>query len=91
MILLGLAQPEAQSGCPIAKTITKKKIVKMLSRFHVYSCFKDHIFSYKLEQYRNHIYKQKFPWKQMPTFLFHWFERILGWHYLIKARCVNEE
>ncbi len=85
MILLGLAQPEAQVGCPIAFTYTKSEIVNLLSGFKVYACSKDHIFPYKIEEYKQYLYVKKFPWNLMPGSLFHWFEKSLGWHYLIKA------
>lgn len=86
MIHLGLAQPEAQTGCPIAFTYTKSDILKLLSPFHVYSCEKDHIFPYKIEEYKQYKYVWKFPWNVMPLSLFHLFEKWLGWHYLIKAK-----
>ena len=85
MIHLGLAQPEAQTGCPIAFTYTKSDIVKLLSSFQVYSCEQDHIFPFEIEQYKRYIYAKKFPWNIMPDALFHVCERLLGWHYLIKA------
>ena len=83
MILLGLAQPEAQTGCPIAFTYTKSEILKLLSTFDVYSCQKQHIFPYKVKEYKQYSYQKRFPWNIIPCCLF---ERFLGWHYLIKAR-----
>ena len=85
MASLGLAQPEAQSGCPIAFTYTKDDIVKLLSGFNVYSCEKDHIFPYDIEEYKRYSYKKTFPWNVMPESVFHYFETVLGWHYLVKA------
>ena len=86
MIFLGLAQPEAQVGCPVAYTYTKPEILKLLSPFNVYSCRKDHIFPYKIEEYKQYLYVKKFPWNVMPAPLFRWIEGALGWHYLIKAK-----
>ena len=85
MINLGLAQPEAQTGCPIAFTYTQKEISNLLSSFNVYACQKDHIFPYKIKEYKEYIYKKRFPWNLMPKSIFHLFEKSLGWHYLIKA------
>jgi 2-polyprenyl-3-methyl-5-hydroxy-6-metoxy-1,4-benzoquinol methylase len=85
MIALGLAQPEAQSGCPIAFTYTQSEVRRLLGHFQVYSCEKDHIFPYKIEEYKQYIYQKRFPWNLMPQSLFHAFEQWLGWHYLIKA------
>jgi len=86
MIFLGLAQPEAQYGCPIANTYSKKDILKLLSGFDVYYCAKDHIFPYKIPEYKNYIYVKRFPWNIIPESIFHVFEKQLGWHTLIKAK-----
>lgn len=84
MIKLGLAQPEAQNGCPIAYTYTKNEIKKILSNnFIVRSIKKDHIFPYKIKDYVAYRYIKKFPWNIMPHFLFRWIEKSLGWHLLI--------
>jgi 2-polyprenyl-3-methyl-5-hydroxy-6-metoxy-1,4-benzoquinol methylase len=85
MINLGLAQPEAQNGCPIAFTYTRKDILELLSSFDVYSCCKAHIFPYKISEYKHHIYVKKFPWNITPHSMFNLFEKFLGWHFLIKA------
>lgn len=86
MILLGLAQPEAQANCPIAFTYTKSDILELFSPFKVYSCEKDHIFPYRIEEYKQYVYVKKFPWNVMPAFLNRWCEKNFGWHYLIKAK-----
>lgn len=86
MINLGLAQPEAQRGCPIANVYTKDDILELLSSFDVYSCEKDHIFPYRIKEYKQYIYKKRFPWNLMPARVFRLCERLLGWHYLIKAK-----
>lgn len=85
MIKLKAAQPEAQAGCPVAYTYTKRQIRKLLSAFNVYSCEKCHIFPYRIRYYKQHIYKKRFPWNVMGERLFGWCEKMLGWHYLIKA------
>ncbi len=85
MINLGLAQPEAQSGCPIAFTYTQADILKLLANFEVYACRKDHIFPYSIKEYKEYSYVKKFPWNAMPEPLTHLFEEWLGWHYLVKA------
>ena len=86
MILLGLAQPEAQTGCPIAFTYTKSDILSLLSSFKVLDCHKDHIFPYKIAEYKQYQYVKRFPWNLMPPSLFRWVERCFGWHYLITAK-----
>ncbi len=89
LILLGLAQPEAQQGCPIAEVYSKNDILHLLSAFNVYSCRKDHIFSYDVQEYKKYNYVKSFPWNFLPGFVFHFFEKFLGWHYLIKAKYVE--
>ncbi len=86
MIFLGRASPEAQEGCPIAKSYTKKSILRLLSDFNIYYCKKDHIFPYKIKEYKNYIYRKKFPWNIVPKTWFRFLEKTLGWHYLIKAK-----
>lgn len=85
MILLGLAQPEAQAGCPVAFTYTKSEIFRLLSSFRIYSCQKAHIFPYKIPEYKQYKYVKRFPWSIMPSPIFNLCEHLLGWHYLIKA------
>lgn len=86
MINLGLAQPEAQGGCPIAFTYTSSDISKLLSSFNVYSCQKAHIFPYKIAEYKEYRYVKKFPWNITPQPIANLIERFMGWHYLIKAK-----
>jgi len=86
MICFGLAQPEAQSGCPVAYTYTKKELQHLLEGFKITDCWKDHIFPYKIEAYKNYNYQKAFPWNVMPGFVFRLFERLLGWHYLVVAK-----
>jgi ubiquinone/menaquinone biosynthesis C-methylase UbiE len=86
MINLGLAQPEAQKGCPIAYTYTKNEILNLLSSFDVFYCQKHHIFPYKIPQYLKNNYVKKFPWNVLPSTAFHKLEKLAGWHYLVKAK-----
>jgi hypothetical protein len=86
MIALGLAQPEAQYGCPIANAYSKKEIINLLSSFDVYSCAKDHIFPYKIPEYKQYIYVKRFPWNILPAYFTGLVEKYLGWHYLVKAK-----
>ena len=91
MILLGLAQPEAQYGCPIANTYSEQEVLKLLSHFSVYSCEKDHIFQYKIPEYKKYIYEKSFPWNAMPNSFIRFIETTFGWHMLIKAKRAQVE
>lgn len=86
LILLGLMQPEAQTGCPIANTYSKSGVRNLMKGFEVFSIVKDHIFPYKIAQYKKYEYKKSFPWNITPRPIMRWFEHCFGWHLLIKAK-----
>jgi 2-polyprenyl-3-methyl-5-hydroxy-6-metoxy-1,4-benzoquinol methylase len=86
MILFGFDQPEAQTGCPIAKTYSAKDVRKLLRDFEVISITKDHIFPYSIPEYREYRYVKTPLWRYMPETLFYLLKRYLGWHLLIRAR-----
>jgi SAM-dependent methyltransferase len=89
MIEAGLDQPEAQSGCPIARTYTYEQVEKLLApHFRVESIEQAHIFPWKVEDYVEHRYVKQ-PWfEAMPVDVFEALERRMGWHLLIMARPV---
>ena len=51
-----LDQYEAQDNCPIAYTYTNDEIYDLLRRFSNIKIEQDHIFPYKLDDYKNNIY-----------------------------------
>ena len=86
MIESGLDQPEAQYGCPIAKTYTKKDVIELLEGYEVLSIEQDHIFPYQIEPYKKGEYIKQ-PWfESMPDQMFRTLEKNLGWHLLITAK-----
>jgi len=85
MIALSLAQPEAQTGCPIAKPYSCNNIKQLLHEFNILSIRKEHIFPYVINKYVNYEY-EIVPWfKWMPKRCFRFLERHLGWHTLIRC------
>lgn len=79
-------QPEAQSGCPLARTYTPESAEALLQGFKVTSVRQDHIFPYVAEKYVHYEYEKQ-PWfDAMPDKLFQALERRLGWHLLIEAK-----
>jgi SAM-dependent methyltransferase len=82
MIYLGLDQPEAQSGCPVANTYTFDQIRTLLSDFDL-DLKKDHIFQYEIESYKKYKYEKTWFWKNMPECITRFLETRLGWHTLI--------
>ena len=86
MILSGLDQPEAQNGCPIAKTYSNEEVHSLLKDFEIIEIKQEHIFPYVIEKYVNHEYEFQ-PWfKAMPTDMFKALEKSLGWHLLIRCK-----
>jgi SAM-dependent methyltransferase len=85
MIWLGLDQPEAQYGCPIAHTYSAREVKELLNGFTVTSIVKTHIFPYRIAEYRKHQYVKVFPWSVMPGKLMDFCKSFLGWHLLITA------
>ncbi len=86
LIAVGIAQPEAQTGCPIAFTYSANEARKLLAGTTVTSIAKDHIFPYNIEEYKEYRYVKNLPWRFMPQWLFHAYETLCGWHLLIKAQ-----
>lgn len=86
MVEIGLDQPEAQSGCPIAYTFSHDEIRELLRDYQILSIEQDHIFPYIIEKYVNYEYVKQ-PWfSAMPPEMFHTLEKKLGWHTLIAAK-----
>lgn len=77
---------EAQLGCPIAYVYSKKDIKKLLKDFEILEIRKDHIFPYKIEDYIKHKYNKKFLFKILPSSIFKFLEKLMGWHMLIRFR-----
>lgn len=85
-INLGLMQPEAQTGCPIAYTYSKNELVNLLNGYEIISSWKEHIFYYKINEYKQYKYVYSFPWNIMPMRLCKFMEYMFGWHYLVIAK-----
>tara|TARA_Y100001968_G_scaffold283587_1_gene282332 strand:- start:988 stop:1761 length:774 start_codon:yes stop_codon:yes gene_type:complete len=86
MIEVGLDQPEAQYGCPIANTYSKEEVIDLLQGLKVLSIDQKHIFPYKINDYKQGKYNKE-PWfESMPPEMFDVLQKKLGWHLLIKAK-----
>jgi SAM-dependent methyltransferase len=82
--LFTLQQPEAQGGCPLAKTYSVHDAREMVWRagFRAVLVKKAHIFPYRIKEYVKHEYKLAFPWNFIDPKKV---EKYLGWHLLIHA------
>lgn len=78
MINEGLEQPEAQSGCPLANTYFKSEIRKILetNSFECTSIEKNHIFPFKVPEYRNYRYVKQEWFESMPVNIFNALQKL---------------
>lgn len=86
LIWLGLDQPEAQYGCPIANTYSAREVRELLKGFEVVSITKAHIFPFRIPEYKTGEYRKTLLWRLMPEYVARLMRRYLGWHLLITAR-----
>ena len=78
---------EAQTGCPVTYTYTKRELKDMLEAhgFRVVDIFVDHIFPYRISDYIEYRYCKEWYFRWMPPALFRWLERHFGWHLCVTA------
>ncbi len=73
---------EAQTGCPVTYTFTRRSLAALLTqcgfrpeRFDV-----EHIFPWRVADYVEYRYVKEWYWRYLPAAVFHAIERRLGWH-----------
>jgi ubiquinone/menaquinone biosynthesis C-methylase UbiE len=78
---------EAQTGCPVTYTYTKKSLRHWLENtgFVVEEMFVDHIFPYRVPDYVKYHYVKGFPFNVLPHTVTRALERRLGWHLCVTA------
>ena len=78
---------EAQTGCPITYTYSKQEAKALFENtgFKIIKMSIDHIFPYKIADYKQHKYVKVWHFRFLPKSLFRLLERTLGWHLCIEA------
>ena len=78
---------EAQTGCPITYTYTRKEGKGLVEEhgFRVREMFVDHIFCYRIPEYVQYRYVREAQFAWMPPGFFRGLEKRLGWHLCITA------
>jgi len=78
---------EAQTGCPITFTYTRREARELVERsgFAVKDVWVDHVFPYRVRDYVDYRYVREPYFRWMPEPLFRAFERRFGWHLMIDA------
>jgi len=78
---------EAETGCPVTYTFTKRELSKLLEDygFRVIEMWVDHIFPYRILDYLQYRYLRIWYFRWMPQPLFRCLERHFGWHLCVTA------
>ena len=73
---------EAQEGCPVTYTFTRKELRSLLEHygFRDIELSVDHIFPYRIQDYVNYRYVKVWYFRALPAPVFRWMERHWGWH-----------
>jgi 2-polyprenyl-3-methyl-5-hydroxy-6-metoxy-1,4-benzoquinol methylase len=84
------AHSEAQTGCPVTFTYTRRELQDVLENagFRVDDLRVDHVFPYRISDYVRYRYVKESYFRWMPEPLFRAFERRFGWHLLVTAKAV---
>jgi len=77
---------EAQTGCPVTYTYSKKSVAKLLSGLNLVECEVAHIFPYVIADYVQYKYKKVWYFRYLPEPLFSWLEKRWGWHLCVTAQ-----
>ncbi len=76
---------EAQTGCPVTYSYSRQTVRELLEGFRVQDAFVDHIFAYRIPEYKRHEYRQAGLFRWMPQPLFRALEKRWGWHLCVTA------
>lgn len=76
---------EAQTGCPVTYTYTKRSIQKLLNGLKINNISAEHIFPYRIKDYVKHRYVTVWYFRWMPEKWFKWLEKRIGWHMCVTA------
>jgi SAM-dependent methyltransferase len=77
---------EAQTGCPVTFHYTFDEVRRLMGDYQVVSIEKEHIFPFVIDKYVKYQYEREWYFRALPTQVFRWLEKVLGWHTLVVAR-----
>jgi ubiquinone/menaquinone biosynthesis C-methylase UbiE len=79
---------EAQTGCPVTYSYTRESLTSLLvdAGFSVEDVFVDHIFPYRVKEYRQYRYLRTIPLRWLPLTTFRRLESAAGWHLCATAQ-----
>ena len=76
---------EAQTGCPITYTYSRRSVRKLLKSFKIDKTEVDHIFPYRISDYVKYSYVKVWYFRYLPFPVFRWLEKRFGWHLCVTA------
>ncbi len=76
---------EAQAGCPVTCSYSRRTVRDLLEGFTIQRTMVDHIFPYRIQEYKRYEYKKVWYFTVLPKCFFQWLERRLGWHLCVEA------
>jgi 2-polyprenyl-3-methyl-5-hydroxy-6-metoxy-1,4-benzoquinol methylase len=78
---------EAQTGCPITYIYSRKEGRQFVERhgFRVTELWVDHIFPYRIHDYKEYCYRKEWYFRWLPRPVFRKLEQSFGWHLCITA------
>lgn len=80
---------EAQTGCPVTYSYTKKTIKDLIGDgFQIVNAEYDHIFPYRIPDYVKYQYIKEWYFRYLPENVFRKLEKMAGWHLCITAEAV---
>lgn len=78
---------EAQTGCPVAYVYDEDGVDDLLApHFQVQSVWKDHIFTWDIEAYKQGIFKKDEAWEGVDDATTDRLAKDLGWHTMVVAK-----
>jgi 2-polyprenyl-3-methyl-5-hydroxy-6-metoxy-1,4-benzoquinol methylase len=82
---------EAQSGCPVTYSYTRREGRELLERhgFRMQETRVEHIFPYHIPDYTQYRYVKEWYFRAMPAPLFRALEHRFGWHLCLTAEALN--
>ena len=77
---------EAESGCPITYTYSRKSVAGLLKGFRIIDLRVEHIFPYRIADYVRYRYVKTWYFRYMPSAMFRGLEARVGWHLCVTAK-----
>lgn len=76
---------EAQTGCPVTYSYSRRSVRNLLAGLTVKETMVDHIFPYRISEYKRYEYRKAAVFRWMPQSVFRMLERHWGWHLCVTA------